>query len=125
MLVELYGRTVPAGVRVRLLNISRSGMALRTELPLPTDIPHCFELTLLDRTTVRLSGEITRRRAGPGDWFTIGVSFTKPATVAPVLRRITAGTVIREEHATDDAWDICPGTRCRPRSRGSRCASTA
>lgn len=90
-LVELYGRTVPQGVLIRLLNISPTGMALRTELPLARDIEHCFELKLLDRSTVQLVGEITRRTPGPGDWFTIGVRFTKPSTVAAVFDRIIMG----------------------------------
>jgi hypothetical protein len=96
MLIELYGRTVPLGVPITLVNISLAGMAIRTELPLPLDVEHCFELTLPDGSTVVLDGEIARRTAGIDDCFTVGIRFTDPAAIAAVFNRITEGTATPE-----------------------------
>jgi hypothetical protein len=87
MLIDVYGRTVPLGVPITLLNISRTGMAIRTELPLPLDVEHCFELTLPDGTIVLLDGEIARRSAGADDCFTVGIRFTDLPAVAAVFNR--------------------------------------
>ena len=93
MMIEVYGRTVPLGVPITLVNISRTGMAIRTELPLPLDVEHCFELMLHDGSTVLLDGETAHRTAGPDDFFTIGVRFTQPGAVAAAFNRITLGMI--------------------------------
>jgi hypothetical protein len=92
MLIEIYGRTVPLGIPITLLDISLTGMAILTELPLPLDVQHCFELTLLDGSRVVVDGEIVRRMAGADDCFTVGIRFTEPSAVATVFNRITETT---------------------------------
>jgi hypothetical protein len=86
LVVELYGKTIPMGLPVTLLNLSASGMGIRMTLPLPEATYQRFDLELADGTIVNLSGQIMHCEPAGESQFLIGVRFAHP--VPDVLARI-------------------------------------
>ena len=91
MILELYGRTVPLGIPITLIDISLTGMAIRTQLPLPVDASQRFELRLKDGSCVRLDGDVMHCEALNDNEFIVGVRFHECTPVADLFDRITVG----------------------------------
>jgi hypothetical protein len=87
LVVELYGKTIPMGLPITLLNISASGMGIRMNLPLPEATYQRFDVELADGTILNLSGQIMHCEPAGEEHFLIGVRFAQP--VPDVLARIT------------------------------------
>jgi hypothetical protein len=85
---EARGRSVPLQTPITLLNISRTGMAIRMGIALPVDTSQRFQLHLEDGTVLKLLGNVVRCEPQEDDYI-IGVHFACP--LGDVLEDIIRG----------------------------------
>jgi hypothetical protein len=82
LLVKAYGRIYPIGVPAVVVNLSETGMGIRTSLPLPVPSRHQFDIVFETEPPVRVIGDIVHCEIDDDEMhYTIGVRFVQPTDV--------------------------------------------
>ena len=93
ILGTLHGHIVALNLRIAVLEMSRGGMRIESEIAFPVGSHHAFQLTLVDESVMSLAGRVVYSRRAPGyePKYITGVQFTDDdvASAAALMDRLT------------------------------------